>query len=93
MNRLTEKVKNTDDYIKLPTKDKQEFINKLGKIEDLMEKYEINSIEQLEEILKENNARFIKKCERWFVLLETDGIDSKNMVATDIQKLLEEIKK
>lgn len=29
---------------------------------------------------------------RWLELLETDGIDSKNMVATDIQKILEEIK-
>ena len=37
MNRLTEKVKNTEDYIKLATKDKQEFINKLGKLEDLEE--------------------------------------------------------
>lgn len=37
MSRLTEKVKNTDDYIRLPTKDKQEFINKLGKLEDLEE--------------------------------------------------------
>ena len=37
MSRLTEKVKNMDDYIKLPTKDKQEFINKLGKLEDLEE--------------------------------------------------------
>ena len=37
MSRLTEKVKNVDDYIKLPTKDKQEFINKLGRLEDLEE--------------------------------------------------------
>ena len=37
MSRLTEKVKNTDDYIKLATKDKQEFINKLGRLEDLEE--------------------------------------------------------
>lgn len=37
MNRLTEKVKNTNDYIKLPTKDKQEFINKLGRLEDSSE--------------------------------------------------------
>lgn len=37
MNRLTEKVKNTEDYIRLATKDKQEFINKLGKLEDLEE--------------------------------------------------------
>ena len=36
---------------------------------------------------------FIKSnLSRWLELLETDGIDSKNMVATDIQKLLEEIK-
>ena len=37
MSRLTEKVKNTDDYIRLATKDKQEFINKLGRLEDLEE--------------------------------------------------------
>lgn len=37
MSRLTEKVKNTEDYIKLATKDKQEFINKLGRLEDLEE--------------------------------------------------------
>lgn len=53
MNRLTEKVKNVDDYIKLPTKDKQEFINKLGKLEDLMEKYEIENLEELEELIKD----------------------------------------
>lgn len=37
MSRLTEKVKSTEDYIKLPTKDKQEFINKLGRLEDIEE--------------------------------------------------------
>ena len=37
MSRLTEKVKNTEDYIRLATKDKQEFINKLGELEDLEE--------------------------------------------------------
>ena len=44
-----------------------------------------------------NNERQLKKLEdsleRWLELLETDGIDSKNMVATDIQQLLEEIGK
>lgn len=35
MSRQTEKVKNMDDYIRLATKDKQEFINKLGMLEDL----------------------------------------------------------
>ena len=35
---------------------------------------------------------FIKSnLERWLALLESDGINSKNMVATDIQQLLEEI--
>ena len=34
-----------------------------------------------------------EKLQRWLELLETDGIDSKNMVAVDIQKLLEEIGK
>ena len=37
MNRQTEKVKDTDDYIKLATKNKQEFINKLGRLEDIEE--------------------------------------------------------
>ena len=37
--------------------------------------------------------RFEGSLERWLELLETDGIDSKNMVATDIQQLLEEIGK
>ena len=37
---------------------------------------------------------FIKETlERWLDLLSTDGIDSKNMVANDIQHLLKEIKK
>lgn len=40
MSRLTEKVKNTDDYIRLATKDKQEFINKLGRLEDMEEELE-----------------------------------------------------
>ena len=37
---------------------------------------------------------FIKETlERWLELLSTDGIDSKNMVANDIQYILKEIKK
>lgn len=68
-----------------------DIYEKLGKLEDLMEKYEINSIEALEEIIKQNN-KLKSKLSRWLSLLETDGIDSKNMVATDIQRLLEEIK-
>ena len=37
MSRQTEKVKNTDDFIRLATKDKQEFINKLGVLEAMEE--------------------------------------------------------
>ena len=37
--------------------------------------------------------RFEYSLERWLELLESDGINSKNMVATDIQQLLEEIGK
>ena len=49
MTNLTEKVKNTEDYIKLATKDKQEFINKLGRLES-MEKELGFSLEKLNEI-------------------------------------------
>ena len=49
MSRLTEKVKNTDDYIRLATKDKQEFINKLGRLEDMEEELGF-SLEKLNEI-------------------------------------------
>ena len=39
-------------------------------------------------------ADFMKRnLQRWLELLETDGCDSKNMVATDIQHILEEIEK
>ncbi len=37
MSRQTTKVKNTEDYIRLATRDKQQFINKLGRLEDLEE--------------------------------------------------------
>ena len=35
----------------------------------------------------------IHKLERWLELLKTDGINSKTMVANDIQHILEEMKK
>ena len=44
MRRLTEKVKNTENYIRLATKDKQEFINKLGRLEDLEEEIGVNNL-------------------------------------------------
>ena len=69
-----------------------QIVNKLGQLEDLMEKYEIRSIEELEEIIKENQ-KLKSKLSRWLELLETDGIDSKNMVACDIQAILKEVNK
>lgn len=62
MSRLTEKVKNTDDYIKLATKDKQEFINKLGRLEDLEE--EIGC--PLEVMLKALKYGFYDKYGNWY---------------------------
>lgn len=55
MSRLTKKIENpqySNDYDMLCAHD-YHVLNKLGKLEDLMEKYEINSIEELEEILKD----------------------------------------
>ena len=40
----------------------------------------------VDDFLKEN-------LERWLELLETDGINSKSIVANDIQYILKEIKK
>jgi len=59
MNRLTEKRKKTlitgnEEIIEYRlVRSYDSCINKLGKIEDLMEKYEIKSIEELEEIIKD----------------------------------------
>ena len=66
MNRLTEKVKNTQDYIRLTTKDKQEFINKLGKLEDLEE--EIGCpLDMLLNIIKETNTlKHYRTLDIWF---------------------------
>lgn len=53
MNRLTEKVHNLRYF---PTTEKlvsvDEIIYKLGKLEDLLEKYNINSLKKLDEILR-----------------------------------------
>ena len=59
MNRLTEYRKDLKRYeYKQDEKgycfiQEGQIVNKLGKLEDLIEKYEINSIEELEEILKD----------------------------------------
>ena len=48
---------------------------------------------ELEEKLEKQKKLFTSKLERWLELLESDGINSKNMVACDIQHILEEVNK
>lgn len=43
------------------------------------------------DVLEEQEKEYKRNLERWLALLETECIDSKNMVATDIQKILEEL--
>ena len=55
MGRLTKKIKNpqySNDYEMLCAHE-YHAINKLGKIEDLMEKYHIRDVEHLDRILEE----------------------------------------
>lgn len=44
MERLTKKSENYQDYLKLPTIDKQAFLNKLGKYEDIEEELGIDLV-------------------------------------------------
>ena len=53
---------------------------------------QLNTIKQALIKSQEDKKEIKRTLERWLALLETDGIDSKSMVATDIQRLLEEIK-
>lgn len=57
---------------------------------------DIQELTLLKQAIIKESRRVVReiptKLERWLELLETDGIDSKNMVANDIQRLLEEIK-
>lgn len=50
MSRLTRYDEKQKQYIRLASR--LAVDNKLGKLEDLMEKYEIESLEELEEIIK-----------------------------------------
>ena len=61
--RLTEKYKdqydlvgNGDDNVEVFSNNCENILNKLGKLEDLMEKYGIETIDELEEIIKSHNA-------------------------------------
>lgn len=54
MNRLTEKNKFDIHYsISISKNLLQSAYDKLGKLEDIMEKYEIESLEELEELIKD----------------------------------------
>lgn len=75
--RLTGKVKNTDDYIKLPTKDKQEFINKLGKLEDLEEELGC-PLEVIFKALKEG-IYHNEKLEHPVLILDEDSFKENNL--------------
>lgn len=45
----------------------------------------------VQDMLKEKDEAYKKKLNRWYELLKTDGINSKLMVANDIQALLKEL--
>ena len=70
MSRLTEKVKDIDDYIKLPTKNKQEFINKLGQLEDIEERLGC----PLEEIFE-----FVKLLKKYYYVDITGQLQARNV--------------
>jgi len=62
-------------------------------INRLSKKYFVGKSRVYKIIAETSREQTVNKLNRWLELLETDGIDSKNMVATDIQQLLEEIDK
>lgn len=60
-------------------------------INRLSKKYFISKSRVYKLIAETSREQTLNKLNRWLDLLETECIDSKNMVATDIQKILEEI--
>jgi hypothetical protein len=52
MNRLTKKMNNTNYLPKIQKVSLAQLTDKLGKLEDLLEKYNIDSIEELETLIK-----------------------------------------
>ncbi len=87
MNRLKIAIDNYNSKLK------EYFDNK--KIPETIE--DAQELTVLEQAIIKESRRVVReiptKLERWLELLETDGIDSKNMVVTDIQKILEEMNK
>ena len=78
-----------------------EALNTIKVLEYFIDMKEANQLDYGDEYIKclaiENElifADFMKRnLQRWLELLETDGIDSKNMVACDIQAILKEVNK
>lgn len=70
----------------------KDYVNDMS-ISEISRKYNISKTRVFKEIADFSKYHIKPKLERWLELLSTDGIDSKNMVATDIQRLLEEIGK
>ena len=67
------------------------FLNAtIEKEDDEWIKVEIKTI--VYDLLEEQEKEIKRTLERWLDLLETDGINSKSMVANDIQAILKEIK-
>ena len=76
-------------------------VNTIKALEYFIDMKEANQLDYGDEYIKclaiENElifADFMKRnLQRWLELLETDGVDSKNMVVCDIQAILKEVNK
>ena len=90
IKKCCEKALNYDKSLDYDGKYKHILINR--KYYYRLEKEERKSKNKYDNLKKEK-ARFLKKCERWLELLRTDGINSKLMVANDIQAILNDVKK
>jgi len=94
--RLTEKEFTKKDY-DIHQYDYQDAVNKLGQIEDLMEKYEFSSVEELEKVV----SGFDKCCQdliniMGFVAALQSFIESKSLTPESkqfVKKYLESLKK
>lgn len=82
MERLTKKYENTNWYDYKSQIKTEQIIDKLGKLEDIMEKYDIESIEELEVLVDTNqyeteNIYKIVELEKQIKVLEKENIELK----------------
>lgn len=68
----------------------KDYVNDMS-ISEISRKYNISKTRVFKEIADFSKYHIKPKLQRWLELLETDGINSKSMVANDIQYLLEEM--